>query len=522
MLASEKQKHVVLLFSAFIIAICGLIYELLAGTLSSYLLGDSIYHFSLVIGIFMSAMGLGAWISRYIDNNLPSTFIHLQVLIGLIGGLSTTFLFFAFAIIHNYTPLLFLITSILGALLGIEIPLIIRILNKQTSLKLNVSNVFTADYIGALIAALLFPLVLVPQLGLMRTGLFFGVINIAVALLAWIIFKPELAKRMSLLASIIFSGIILIIGFIFSQQVTNHLESKLYQHQIIYAETTPYQRIVVTNYKQRTRFYINGALQFDSLDEYRYHESLVHPAMQMAPAHENILILGGGDGLTAREVLKYTDVKKITLVDLDPAVTQLFKDNTQLGKLNKDSLSDERLIIINQDAWKYLEHSDQLFDVVIIDLPDPSNLNLSRLYSTTFYTLLQQHLSHAGVIVTQASSPLYSREAFWSINETLKVSAGTAGSTDSADKGAWHTLPYHTYIPSFGEWGFILASRVNLEKIKLSNNTKPLKLRYLTPELLRSMQLFPPDMEPIEVEVNNIHSHKLLKYYQAGWAKWFN
>ncbi len=516
MLATEKQKHVVLLFSAFIIAICGLIYQLLAGTLSSYLLGDSIYYFSLVIGISMSAMGLGAWVSRYIDDsNLPSTFIHIQVLIGLIGGLSTTFLFFAFAIIHNYTPLLFLITTILGALIGIEIPLIIRILNNQTSLKLNVSNVFTADYIGALIAALLFPLVLVPQLGLMRTGLFFGVINIAVALLAWIIFKNELANKKSLLSTISFSAIILIIGFIFTNQVTNHLESKLYQHQIIYAETTPYQRILVTHHKQRTRFYINGALQFDSLDEYRYHESLVHPAMQMAPAHENILILGGGDGLTAREVLKYNDVKHITLVDLDPAVTQLFKNNTQLAKLNKGSLNDERLTIINQDAWKYLEHSKQLFDVVIIDLPDPSNLSLSRLYSITFYTLLQQHLSHAGVIVTQASSPLYSREAFWSINETLKASG-------SASKGAWNTLPYHTYIPSFGAWGFILASRVNLDRIKLSDDISPLNLKFLTPELLKSMQLFPPDMEPIEVEVNNIHSHKLLKYYQMGWDKWFN
>ncbi len=508
----EKQKHVVLLFSAFIIAICGLIYELLAGTLSSYLLGNSIYHFSLVIGIFMSAMGLGAWFSRYIENNLPSTFIQLQIITGLIGGLSTTFLFFAFAIIQNYIPLLFLSSSILGALLGIEIPLIIRILNHQTSLKLNVSNVFTADYIGALIAALLFPLVFVPQLGLMRTGMFFGLLNIAVGLLAWFIFKNELPNKKKQLTIIILSALILITGFIFTHQVTSHLESKLFQHQIVYAETTPYQRIVVTSHKKRTRFFINGALQFDSIDEYRYHESLVHPAMQQAASHENILILGGGDGLTAREVLKYKDVANITLVDLDPAVTQLFKNNSQLSSLSKGALNDPRLTIKNQDAWKFLEDSNQLFDVVIIDLPDPSNLNLSRLYSSTFYKLLLQHLSRAGIIVTQASSPLYSREAFWSIFETIK---------SAENNSSWHVKPYHTYIPSFGEWGFILASRVNLE-LKLNNDTDVIKMKYITPAVLQTMQQFPPDMKPVEVDINTIHSHKLLEYYETGWAKWFN
>lgn len=507
----ENSKKIVLLFSAFVIAICGLIYELIAGTLSSYLLGDSIYHFSLVIGIFMSAMGLGAWLSRFIDKHLPSTFISLQIYIGLLGGLSTTFLFFAFAVIHNYIPLLFLVSSILGALLGIEIPLIIRILKDQTnSLKLNVSNVFTADYIGALIAALLFPLVLVPQLGLMRTGMFFGLLNIAVALLAWFVFRTTLPNEKKLLTKIIVSGIVLFSGFIFANNVNKHLESKLYQHKIIYSKTTPYQRIVVTSHNQRTRFYINGALQFDTIDEYRYHESLVHPAMQMTGSHENILILGGGDGLVAKEIFKYQDVKALTLVDLDPAVTELFKNNNQLRKLNDDVLNDPRLAIVNQDAWKFLEFSNQLFDVIIIDLPDPSNLNLSRLYSKTFYTLLQQHLSHAGVLVTQASSPLYSRHAFWSIFETLNA---------SGDEKSWHVQPYHTYIPSFGEWGFILASR---SKVKLDIDDLEVKLSYLTSELLQSMQKFPKDMSQIDADINNIHDHKLLEYYSKGWDKWFN
>ncbi len=507
---SDNTKQTVLLISAFVIAICGLIYQLIAGTLSSYLLGDSIYHFSLVIGIFMSAMGLGAWLSRFIDKNLPSTFINLQIFIGLLGGLSTTFLFFAFAVIHNYTPLLFLISSTLGTLLGIEIPIIIRILKDQTSLKLNVSNVFTADYIGALIAALLFPLVFVPQLGLMRTGMFFGLLNIGVALLAWFVFQSTLANKKTLLTQIVLSSIILITGFVFASKVNTHLESKLYQHRIIYSNTTPYQRIIVTNHNQRTRFYINGALQFDSIDEYRYHESLVHPAMQMTGSHENILILGGGDGLAAKEIFKYPSVKKLTLVDLDPAVTKLFKSNRQLIKLNHNALNDPRLTIMNKDAWKFLEFSNQLYDVIIIDLPDPSNLNLSRLYSKTFYTMLLQHLSRAGVVVTQASSPLYSRNAYWSIYETLKA---------AGDEESWHIQPYHTYVPSFGEWGFILASR---SKVKVKIDNTKVQLNYLSAELLESMLHFPTDMNRVDVEINNIHNHKLLEYYSKGWEKWFN
>lgn len=511
--SSDQKKQIVLLFSAFIIAICGLIYELLAGTLSSYLLGDSIYHFSLVIGIFMSAMGLGAWLSRYIDQQLPAAFIQIQILIGLIGGLATTVLFYAFAIIQNYSPILFLTSLLLGALLGIEIPLIIRILKDQGSLKLNVSNVFTADYIGALIAALLFPLVFVPHLGLMRTGLFFGLLNIAVGALAWQIFRAELTHKRGLIIKIVLAALVLLLAFLYSQRINSRLESKLYRHSIIYSETTPYQRVVVTSQKQRIRFYINGALQFDSLDEYRYHETLVHPAMQMATAHENILILGGGDGLAAREVMKYPDVKTVTLVDLDPVITRLFRKNLRLRQINKDSLNDPRIQIINQDGWKYIEQSEQLYDVVIIDLPDPSNLNLSRLYSRTFYRLVQQHLSRSGVIVTQASSPLYSRAAYWSVVTTLQA----AGQGTS-----WHVHPYHTYVPSFGEWGFVLATRTKLVLQLKEDQNKTVSLKYLNDRVLQSATYFPADMSKADVEINTIYNHRLLKYYQQGWVKWFD
>lgn len=507
----KQAQHIALLCATFVIAICGLVYELLAGTLSSYLLGDSVYQFSLVIGLFMSSMGIGAWLSRFIEHALPLNFIRLQLLVGLVGGLSTPLLYFAFAILDNYTPLLFLLVLLLGAMLGVEIPLIIRILKEHASLKVNLSNVFTADYIGALIAALLFPLVLIPQLGLLQTGFVFGLLNASVGVLALYVFRTALHReRRSLLLSTGVTFSVLLAGLTYSGQFTNMMEHRLYQDEIIHAQDTDYQRIVITRRQQRLRFYINGALQFDSYDEYRYHETLVHPAMALTHRPQQVLVLGGGDGLVIRELLRHeAAMQQITLVDLDPAITALFARNPMLSQLNHNALQHAKVRIKNQDAWKFLEQNQQLFDVVILDLPDPNNPSLSRLYSRSFYKLLKQSVAQQGIIVTQATSPLYARQAFWSIRKTL-------GQPENGEH--WYTLPYHTYVPSFGEWGFVLASRKKIapEDIQLRQQH-----RYLSPEILPQLFHFPPDMAETEARINQISSHPLLEYYESGWAKWY-
>ncbi len=505
----STQQQAALLFATFIIAICGLVYELLAGTLSSYLLGDSIYQFSLVIGLFMTSMGIGSWLSRYIEKELPANFIRLQILIGFLGGLTAPILFFAFAILDNYTPLLFLLVALLGTMLGIEIPLILRILKEHASLKINVSNVFTADYIGALIAALLFPLVLVPQLGLLQTGFLFGLLNVAIGILAIYVFKTKLPNLRSLSLFAASAVLSLLIGFVYAGHFTSQMESRLYQDEIIYAKDSQSQRLVVTRRQQRIRFYINGALQFDSYDEYRYHESLVHPALGLLHQVEQVLILGGGDGLAARELLRDKRIQQITLVDLDPAVTQLFQANPLLRKLNQDALQNPKLNIVNADAWKFLEHNTSLFDLILIDLPDPNNVSLSRLYSDSFYQLVKQHTSQAGIIVTQATSPLYARKAFWSIDKTLQ---------QTAQQEQWFTLPYHAYIPSFGEWGFVMASRhkLNPQAIQLHHEHQ-----FLSPTMLTQLFYFSADMQRLPVEINRLSTHPLLEYYEKGWAYWY-
>ncbi len=501
----SKYREKALLFSTFIIAICGLIYELLIGTLSSYLLGDSIYQFSLTIGLFMSAMGFGSWLSRFIKDDLPKAFIYIQIGIAILGGISGEILFFAFSILNNYYLMFLMLTISLGAMIGIEIPLVIRILEKS-SLRENLSNVFTADYIGALFASLLFPLILLPKLGVMQTSFFIGFLNLIVAFLAWYIFV-ELKNRYKILVAIIATSILLGIGFFSANSVMDTLESRLYKGNIIYTKTTLYQRLTITKNRERVRFFINGALQFDSLDEYRYHEMLVHPAMNRARYRSNILILGGGDGLALREILKYKDVQKITMVDLDPEVTKIFRSNPTLTKLNKNSLNSKKLTILNQDAWNFLQESKNLYDVIIIDLPDPNNISLSRLYTTTFYNLVKLNLVKNGIFTVQSTSPLFAREAFWSIHKSIIYQ----------DK-EFKTYPYHLYIPSFGEWGFILASRINLnfDDFNLKVSTK-----FINQKIMQRSLIFAPDMSDLNVKPNMLNNHLLIKYYNDGWVKWF-
>jgi spermidine synthase len=500
---AQKAKERALLLSTFLIAISGLIYELLAGTVSSYFLGDSIFQFSLVIGLFMSSMGVGSWLSRFIEHELPAVFIKLQLLIALVGGFSAITLFYAFGVIENYTSFLYLITTLIGAMLGVEIPLIIRILKDFFSLKTNVSNVFTMDYIGALIASLLFPMVFLPKLGILQTGLFFGVLNAFVALMTWYLFRSELKKRL-LLYIVAVMGL-LAVGFFNLGSYSAFIEHRLYQDEVLYSETTPYQNLVITRNGERYRLYINGALQFDSLDEYRYHEALVHPAMITTGVKENILIIGGGDGMALREVLKYKNVKRVTLVDLDPRITELFKQNRALQQLNHRSFHDKRVTVVNDDAWKFLEYSKVLYDVIIIDLPDPNNVSLSRLYSKSFYTLVHNHLAFSGTMVVQSTSPMYARQAFYSIVNTI-------------DSTGMEVMPYHAYVPSFGEWGFSLAMN---HRIIMDDSKLPKNLHYLDASQLEALSFFPKDMQAVDADVNTLMYHPLMHYYNQGWSYWY-
>ncbi len=506
------NKQVPLLFlNVIIIATCGLIYELLAATVSSYVLGDSITQFSLVIGIYLSAMGVGSWLSGFLDKNLAKRFVEVELAVAVAGGFSAPILFLTFASLSYFNIILYGMVFVIGALVGLEIPLLMRILKDELDFKKLVARVLALDYVGALVASLLFPIFLVPRLGLTRTSLVFGILNAGVGIWGTWLLENLLNKRDANILRV--KGFIIIflllIAFIKADSLTSLAEDALFVDNIIYAKSSPYQRIVVTKGKIGYGLFLNGNLQFNSFDEYRYHEALVHPAFAAHGGQpRRILVLGGGDGLAVREILKYPSVESVTLVDLDPLMTQVSKSVPALGELNRYSLEDKRVSVINNDAFVWLDNNEtEPFDVAIVDFPDPNNFALGKLYTTRFYNLLKAKLKPDASVVIQTTSPLMARKSFWCIMKTLKAAG-------------FHVKPFNTTVPSFGIWGYALAKLQPFE-----TPTKPrenIELRFLNEKTFASMFEFSSDTslpKDEEIEINRLDNQALVRYYESEWRR---
>ncbi|HHG85378.1 MAG TPA: polyamine aminopropyltransferase, partial [Bacteroidetes bacterium] len=388
-----------LLISVFVIATCGLIYELVAGALASYLLGDSITQFSTVIGAYLFSMGIGSFLSKFFKSNLITVFVRVELLIGLIGGFSAAFLFLVFEMVTTFRFLLYGQVAITGILVGLEIPLLMRILKDRFEFKDLVSNIFTFDYIGALFASILFPILLVPHLGLVRTSLLFGILNVAVSIWAVYLFRDKIKGITGTRIAALISMLLLVFGFIYSEKIVSFAEAQSYPDKIVYAGSSPYQRIVLTRGKSNFRLYLNGNLQFDSRDEYRYHEALIHPGLKAVAEAKRALILGGGDGLALREVLRYPQIVHTDLVDLDPKVTALFRDRSDLALLNDSALSSPRATVTNTDAFAWIREQKDTYDFIAVDFPDPVNFSVGKLYSLRFYRELRRILAPGGIAV---------------------------------------------------------------------------------------------------------------------------
>ena len=500
---TPRPIAVALLASVFVVAACGLLYELAAGALASYLLGDSVLQFSTVIGTYLFAMGVGSWLSRYFERQLPAHFLRIELLIALAGGLLPVALFLANAWAPaSFRVVLYGLVLVVGTLVGLEIPLVMRILRRDVSLKDLVSQVLTFDYLGALAVSLAFPLLLVPQLGLIRTGFLFGLMNAAVAVWALWLFRHELPRWREFAGACALVGALLAAGMAGAGQITSLAEERLYQDRIAYAETTPYQRIVVTSGRAGLRLFLNGNLQFAQRDEYRYHEALVHPAMAAQGAPRRVAVLGGGDGMAVREILKYPSVQSVTLVELDPAMTRMFRDTPQLAQLNGGALSNPKVHIVNTDAFQWLQQDTDTYDVVVVDFPDPTNFAIGKLYTNSFYALLEQRLAASGYAVIQTTSPLVARQSFWTVVQTIE-SVGLSAT------------PYHAHVPSFGEWGYVLASR---RPWRLPT-ALPAGLRFLDGPSLPLLFDFPPDMARVPAEVNRLSNQVLVHTYEQEWGR---
>jgi spermidine synthase len=497
-------KTPILFLNVLIIATCGLVYELLAGTLASYVLGDDITQFSLIIGIYLFALGVGAWLSRFIESGLARRFIEVELAVALLGGASAPLLFLSFSRLSYFHVVLYSIVFAVGVLVGLELPLLMRLLKDNLDFKDLVSRVLTFDYVGALVAAILFPMFFVPRVGLVRTSLLFGLLNAGVGLWATWFMRPLIKGEVSGLRgrAVLVIGL-LVIGIIKANALTSLAEDELFADEIIHSRTTQYQRIVVTRGKAGFQLFLNGHLQFSSADEYRYHEALVHPAMTLANSPRRVLVLGGGDGLALREILRYPSVESVTLVDLDPAMTDLSQTFSPLAELNNHSFSDSRVHIINQDAMIWLEEPTAPYDVAIIDFPDPNTFALGKLYTTRFYRLLKSRLSPDAAVSVQCTSPLFARASYWCIMKTIEAAG-------------FSVRPYHAAVPSFGVWGFALARLAPFDPPANAPNG----LRFLDSDAMQAMFVLPADLGPVEVEINRLDNQALVRYYDSEWKRY--
>lgn len=502
----SRRQAGVLVLAVFSAGLCSIVYELLIGTASSYFLGDSIRQFSITIGLFMAAMGIGSLIARKLGDRVLGTFVGIEVGLGILGGLCIPILYAAYAYTDLYTPAMVAFIVAIGTLTGLEIPILVLAMRRFFALNVNLSNILSLDYFGALGATLLFPFVLLPLFGTFKSSLAVGTLNLIVALIVLRVFREhfEVRQRLGWAVAAIVSLVGLGLLLVFSSALLRPWHEDVYDDRVVYARQSDYQKIVLTQHRTDLRLYLNGNLQFASWDEYRYHEALVHPALSVAPRRGDILILGGGDGLAARELLKYDDVNSITLVDLDPAITKLATSHHQLRELNQRSLESGKVQIHNRDAWVFLNESERRWDVVLADLPDPNDTSLARLYSREFFGLVKQHLAKDGVLVTQATSPFFAKEAYWCIVRTL-------------EQAGFRTRPFHANVPSFGDWGFVMAAgyEIDLSRLKLEVPT-----RFLDESMLSSLFEFPRDLRTEDAPYSTLDEPRVLRLYIDGWRRW--
>jgi spermidine synthase len=492
--------------TVLLVAACGLAYELAAGALASYVLGDSVTQFSLVIGVYLSAMGVGAWLSRYVDRELAERFVDVELAVALVGGFSAPALFVLFGRVDHFRPILFGFVLAVGTLVGLEIPLFLRILRRQLAFKELVARVLSLDYLGALVASILFPVVLVPKLGLVRTTLAVGLVNAGVGLWSTWLLGDAIRRPGRLRARSVAVIALLAAGLAGADRLTALAEEALYADPIVYTRQSPYQRIVLTAGRGAFQLFLDGNLQFSSTDEYRYHEALVHPAFAVAARHADVLVLGGGDGLAVREILRHPGVERVTLVDLDPAMTALAVDVPWVRELNAGALLDPRVAVVNDDAFAWLGElpPERRFDLVVVDFPDPNGFSLGKLYTTRFYRLLRAHLAEGGAVAVQSTSPLLARASYWCIAATMEASG-------------FAVRPYHAPVPSFGEWGFMLAKAAPFEP---PARVPPVEgLRYLSDALVPGLFAFGPDLARVPVEVNRLDNQILVQYYESEWRR---
>lgn len=526
---------------------CGIISELSLFNLGTVLLGGTNTTLLYTMGVMMFFMGVGSLTteSRWFAKISFDHFAAVELALSLICMIAVPLIHLGTAWFPTYSLYFFLIFSpIIGLLIGMEIPIILR-LNQELGIELkeNSARVMMADYFGCLLAFVCFPFLLYPNFGISFTAYSGAIINLGLASVTLLLFRSKFQNPGLILsgAFILSLGAILLANSLDS--ITLYADQMLFRDPILHSEQTQYQQLKFTRFdpflKRQTkifeplslsgnilndanerfeikefhsqigkdiRFFINGGLQFSTLDEYRYHELMVHPAMGLTTNATRALVLGGGDGLAVREILKYKNIDTVVLVDLDRELTNLFRYS--VAELNDFALQDPRVHVVNEDAFLFLRRTNEKFPLIFIDFPDPYNLHVAKLFTRQFYQLVLSTLTLDGTVVVQSTSPLFNTEVFHCIGKTLE-SAG------------FSPIPLQVSMKTFENWGFHIANR-SLSKIQahqsLMGFSPAVPTRFLDRNSLISSLYLGKDLQPdsSKIPINDLHRLILTKLYRKG------
>lgn len=537
-----------------VLAGCGLIYEYLLSHYAGRVIGAVESAIYTMIGIMIVSMGVGSFAARKIKCAF-SGFAWLELIIAIMGCSAILVISSAIAAVQllpqiiaqtfnlppdaevqggffgvlyditHYSPYFF--GAVLGLFIGMEIPLIARIrefVHKQ-HLVHNAGTIYGADYIGAGIGAAIWITIML-SLEINLSASITASANLIAGVVFWLRYKQHIRFKYLLLFGHIACAFLVAAIFSHGGQWAKSFNNLLYLDKVAHHQQTRYAQVVLTERQlpnhnfPMVSLYLNGRLQFAQDDEHIYHKFLVYPAMAASARHDNVLIIGGGDGLALRDVLAWSP-KQVTLMDLDSDVVALFKEphkhlNKHLAdnikRLNNDSLNDDRVTILHADAYNgtdLLIGETARFDTIIIDLPDPSHPDLNKLYSRTFYLKVKQLLSNDGVMVVQSTSPFHAKKAFMSIAKTIK--SATFKDVEQ----------YNFNVPSFGQWGWTIATKSGLsarQRLIQQSNMQPFET-WLTPQLIQASfefsQGFYQQMD--EIKVNELGSFTLYRYHQQAW-----
>lgn len=494
----------------FATGLSGIVAEYILSTLAAYFLGDSVIQWTLIVSLMLFSMGVGSSLSKYIKKNLLEKFIMIEFTLSIATSFSAIIVYSLSAFPEYRGIVIYGLSFFIGLMIGLEIPIVTRLNEEFEELRVNIANVLEKDYYGSLAGGIFFAFVGLPIIGLTYTPFILGIIDFSVAVALYVYLRDKV-KFSKVKMNIAIAGVVVLLasGIVFANPIIKFTEQLKYLDQIVYEEQTKYQKIVITKWKDYHWLYLNNSVQFSTYDEAMYHEPLMHIPLLLSGSRGNILILGGGDGCAAREALKFSDVKSVTLVDIDPAMTRMGRENEIIVSVNDSSLLNSRVKIINRDAFNFLEESREIYDVIVADFPDPRNSDLARLYSQEFYTIVRKHLSRDGIFITQAGSPYFAYKAFSSIDTTIR-SSGLS------------TLRMRNHVPTMGEWGFVIASgslsHEELRKRLLELNIDGGKTRWLTTSVLPALVSFGkrPAATDEEIKVNTLRDPVLHRYFEEG------